>query len=46
VVIAGFIITGNTPRKILIRRLGPSLTTFGVSGVARVASANDLTLET
>src|SRR5438034_8687008 len=23
VVIAGFIITGNTPRKILVRRLGP-----------------------
>ena len=46
VVIASFILTGNTPRKILVRRLAPSPTTFGVSGVARVASANYWTLET
>ena len=39
VVIAGFIITGNTSRKILVRRLALSLTTFPVSGVGRVAPA-------
>lgn len=30
--IGGFVITGNTPKKILVRAIGPSLTAFGVSG--------------
>jgi hypothetical protein len=30
--ISGFVITGNTPKKVLIRGVGPSLGTFGVSG--------------
>ena len=28
--IAGFIVTGNTPKKVIVRGLGPSLTTKGV----------------
>lgn len=31
--IAGFIIGGNTPKRVLIRASGPALTPFGVSGV-------------
>jgi hypothetical protein len=30
---AGFVIGGSTPRPVLIRAIGPSLATFGVSGV-------------
>jgi T5SS/PEP-CTERM-associated repeat protein len=33
VLIAGFIITGTAPKKVLIRGLGPSLASEGVSGV-------------
>lgn len=33
VMIAGFIIEGTTPRTVAIRVLGPSLTTYGVTGV-------------
>lgn len=33
VFIAGFIITGNAPKQVLIRCLGPSLTEAGLSGV-------------
>jgi len=29
--IGGFIITGNTPKKVLIRALGPSLASFGIT---------------
>jgi hypothetical protein len=29
--IGGFIITGNVPKKIIIRGMGPSLSTFGIS---------------
>jgi hypothetical protein len=32
VLIAGFIITGNDPTRVLIRALGPSLSAYGVSG--------------
>ena len=32
VLIGGFIITGNEPKTVIIRGLGPSLTGFGVSG--------------
>lgn len=32
VMIAGFIITGTAPRKVIIRGLGPSLASFGLSG--------------
>ena len=31
--IGGFIITGNTPKKIVIRGLGPSLSSFGLTGL-------------
>ena len=31
--IAGFIITGNQPKDILVRAIGPSLAQFGVAGV-------------
>jgi hypothetical protein len=31
-VTAGFIITGNTPEKVLIRGIGPGLTNFGIKG--------------
>jgi sugar lactone lactonase YvrE len=33
VLIAGFAVTGQTSRTVLIRGVGPSLTTFGVTGV-------------
>jgi hypothetical protein len=33
VMIAGFIIQGSSPKKVIIRALGPSLTQFGVPGV-------------
>ncbi len=33
VLIGGFIITGNSPKRILLRALGPSLATAGISGV-------------
>ncbi len=32
VLIAGFIITGNDPKKVIIRGIGPSLTDIGVQG--------------
>ena len=32
VLIAGFIISGNAPKKVVLRGLGPSLTAFGVQG--------------
>ena len=32
VLIAGFVISGNTPEKVLIRGIGPTLGQFGVSG--------------
>ena len=32
VLIAGFIISGNTPRQVLVRAVGPALTDFGVTG--------------
>jgi hypothetical protein len=31
--IAGFIITGNTPKKVFVRGLGPSLSSFGLTGL-------------
>ncbi|HVU35365.1 MAG TPA: family 43 glycosylhydrolase [Opitutaceae bacterium] len=33
VLIAGFIINGNVPRRVLIRGIGPTLANFGVGGV-------------
>ena len=33
-VIAGFVVTGNAPKQVLIRAVGPELTRFGVGGVA------------
>jgi hypothetical protein len=30
--IAGFVVTGNAPKRVLIRGIGPSLTGFGVTG--------------
>ncbi|HUR56961.1 MAG TPA: putative Ig domain-containing protein, partial [Opitutaceae bacterium] len=30
--VAGFVVTGNTPKKVLIRGIGPGLTAFGVPG--------------
>jgi hypothetical protein len=33
VLIAGFVIAGPTPKKVLIRAIGPTLGTFGVTGV-------------
>jgi hypothetical protein len=32
VLIGGFIVTGNTPKTLLIRGIGPALTSFGLSG--------------
>lgn len=32
VLIAGFVISGNTPKTVLVRGIGPTLTTFGVAG--------------
>lgn len=33
VMIAGFIVGGNTPKKVLVRAVGPTLASFGVTGV-------------
>lgn len=33
VMIGGFILTGNTPRKVILRALGPSLQSFGLTGL-------------
>lgn len=33
ILIAGFTVTGNTPEKLLVRAIGPTLTTYGVDGV-------------
>lgn len=40
VAIAGFIVTGNMPKKVIIRGIGPSLAAFGVPG-----ALTDTTLE-
>ena len=32
ILIAGFVISGNTPEKVVIRGIGPTLGTFGVAG--------------
>jgi hypothetical protein len=32
VAIGGFVITGNAPKKVMVRAVGPSLTSFGVAG--------------
>ena len=32
ILIGGFIVTGNAPKKVLVRAIGPSLTAFGVAG--------------
>ena len=32
ILIAGFIVAGDTPKQVLIRAIGPSLTAFGVTG--------------
>lgn len=32
VLIAGFVVSGNTPKNVLVRAIGPSLGTFGVTG--------------
>jgi len=32
VLIAGFVISGNQPKKVIVRALGPTLSTLGVSG--------------
>lgn len=33
VLIAGFVISGNAPKNVLIRAVGPTLSTLGVTGV-------------
>lgn len=33
VLTAGFVVTGNTPKRVLIRGIGPGLAPFGVAGV-------------
>jgi hypothetical protein len=33
ILIAGFSVSGNVPRQVLIRGIGPTLTAFGVGGV-------------
>jgi hypothetical protein len=33
VMIAGFVVTGNAPKKVLVRASGPALAPFGVTGV-------------
>jgi hypothetical protein len=33
VLIGGFIVTGNSPKTLLIRGIGPALTAFGIAGV-------------
>jgi uncharacterized delta-60 repeat protein len=40
VLIAGFIITGNAPKKVIIRAIGPSLSAFGIGNALQ-----DTTLE-
>src|SRR5437868_1500127 len=30
---AGFVVTGNVPKRVLVRAVGPTLATFGVSDV-------------
>ena len=32
VLIGGFSVTGNSPKKVLVRGVGPGLTAYGVSG--------------
>ncbi len=32
VLVGGFVVTGNSPKKLLIRGIGPGLAAFGVSG--------------
>ena len=32
VLIGGFIVTGTSPKKVIVRAIGPSLTAFGVPG--------------
>jgi hypothetical protein len=32
ILIGGFIVTGNAPKKVLVRGIGPGLTAFGVAG--------------
>src|SRR5208337_5240572 len=32
ILIAGFVISGNTPEKVVIRGIGPTLSLFGVTG--------------
>ncbi|MCX6942172.1 MAG: Ig-like domain-containing protein [Verrucomicrobia bacterium] len=32
ILIGGFIVTGNAPKRVLVRAVGPSLTAFGVAG--------------
>lgn len=34
VLITGFVVSGSTPRVVLVRALGPSLTEYGVTGAA------------
>jgi hypothetical protein len=33
IMVAGFVVGGNVPLKVLIRAVGPTLASFGVSGV-------------
>ena len=33
ILIAGFTLSGNVPRRVLVRGIGPALTGFGVAGV-------------
>jgi Tol biopolymer transport system component len=33
VLIAGFVVAGTTPKQVLVRAIGPSLSTFGVTGL-------------
>jgi hypothetical protein len=45
VLVAGFVVTGSTPKRVLIRGIGPALAAFGVPGVLqdpvlRLYSAN------
>jgi len=37
VLIAGFVITGTDPKPVLVRAIGPTLSTFGLSGVLSAA---------
>ena len=38
--IAGFIISGSTSKKIIVRALGPTLAQFGVPGVLQIPSSS------